>query len=228
MRIHFRICGSDRDAKNLSKVKSSPARPVARPTASGYSTARIPYRSFREQPAPIQEAYQAESHMQQFQDMQSNGYASHGAWYCCRCRHENHVTHRTGNHPFGCMNCGSCNRIFSSGCVTTDILGQDMVDHSSRCSAIIVPHYDDPEVPYGLVCPACGLSRRAEAETNDQLGVRFSIIQFNELLCRYGNVSDSSWYRFSIGSPYDWLGDRTACYGRALLERIRRAGHSNS
>ncbi|KAK7184736.1 hypothetical protein PSPO01_09047 [Paraphaeosphaeria sporulosa] len=197
------------------------ARPLTRRTASGHSTARVPYRPFSEQPAPVQEAYQAEIHMRPFRDRQAYGYASHGAWWCCRCRHENEVVHRSGNRPFGRMNCGNCDRLFCGACVTTNILGQDLVDRRPyNQTAIVVPHYDDKEVPYGVVCPKCGLSRRAEALAFAQLGVRFSAVQFDQLRCRCGNVSTSSWHRFSIGSPYDWLGDRTACYGRALMERI--------
>lgn len=225
MIFQFLLCARENIKVFPGQVVPS-ARPNRKRTLSGHSTARMPYRPFSEQSVQVQEAYRAETHMQSFQDRETHGCGSHGAWCCCWCRHENKFVHRFGDRTFGRLNCANCDRVFCSKCVETDVLSQDMVGSPPYAQgAIVVSHYEEQEVSYGVVCPACGSSRRAEALSNDELGVRFSVIQFDRLGCRCGSFSNNSWHRFSIGSPYDWLGDRTACYGRALLQLIDRTRH---
>ncbi|KAF9730440.1 hypothetical protein PMIN01_11309 [Paraphaeosphaeria minitans] len=100
------------------------------------------------------------------------------AWWCCRCRHAKQVIHYSRERPFELRNCANCYRVSCSACLTTNILGQDMVGRPP-CTQIanVVPHYDDQEFPYGL------MSQRADKLSYDQLGVRVSVVQFDQLHC---------------------------------------------
>ena len=142
-----------------------------------------------------------------------------GAWWCSICKHENTLVHRVGPHPFARLQCANCEHVFDKDDISTQVL-----DHLVQIglSQVDVPAFEDHDlVPYGMICPGCGLSYRAK-EIKNPPDSDFAAISFGGVVCRCGRAASREWYRFSIGTNWDWMRDQAQCYGRALRKRLER------
>ena len=144
-----------------------------------------------------------------------------GAWWCEICNFENHLVHRVGPHPFARLQCGRCDHIFDNEYSSTQILGRYIATGPGQVG---VPAFKEHDlVPYGMICPDCGLSHRAMKPTRRRLGSRKSVVDFAGVICQCGKMGSQQWYRFSIGDNHDWTGDHAQCYGRVLKQRLKRS-----
>lgn len=144
-----------------------------------------------------------------------------GVWWCVVCRHQNNLIHIVGEHPFPHLRCGRCNHIFDDGDDSTQILGRYVM---TGPRIVGVPAIDKHSlVPYGQICPACGLTYRATKVRKHKFGAGFSAVNFAAITCHCGERSTPQWYRFSIGPNHDWNGDHLQCYRATLNRRLNRA-----
>jgi hypothetical protein len=143
-----------------------------------------------------------------------------GAWWCSNCKHENTLVHRVGPHPFARLQCVKCEHIFNKDDISTQILDRLV---QTGLSQVDVPAFEDHDlVPYGMICPDCGLSHRAREIKNRSLDSGFSVVSFGGVVCHCRRATSQEWYRFSIGTNWDWMRDQARCYGRALEKRLER------
>lgn len=144
-----------------------------------------------------------------------------GVWWCGVCRHQNDLVHIVGEHPFPHLRCGKCNHIFDDGDDSTQILGRYVM---TGPRIVGVPAFKEHSpIPYGQICPTCGLTHRAKKVRKHKFGAGFSAVDFAAVTCRCGERSTPQWYRFSIGSSDDWNGDHLQCYRTTLKRRLNRA-----
>ncbi|CAG5175525.1 uncharacterized protein ALTATR162_LOCUS10621 [Alternaria atra] len=108
-----------------------------------------------------------------------------GVFFCYKCNTENRMIHYRGDHPFKRLVCRVCDRVYSKGCATSNILQVGVTKPSQQPSR---------ELRIGQLCPDCGLTHRAVT--------RDGMVSF-DTTCVCGNVADESWIRFSIGSAMD-------------------------
>ncbi|KAF2684901.1 hypothetical protein K458DRAFT_253432, partial [Lentithecium fluviatile CBS 122367] len=140
-----------------------------------------------------------------------------GVWWCITCSHQNPLIHRIGPHPFSRLSCGRCNHVLDEGDHSTHVLGRSVMTGPFQ---VAVPAFSDHSlVPYGMVCPTCGLSHRAREVRRHKLGTGFAAVDFGGVVCQCGRRGKRDWYRFSIGPSHDWNGDHVQCYGRAVKQR---------
>jgi hypothetical protein len=154
-------------------------------------------------------------HGLEFEDLQAlyqDG--TDGAVYCCQCGHENRLTHWCGANPFRKMDCARCGHISCKYCQTTGIFCP-LDTPQAEIVEVPCPASNNARagVPYGTLCPRCGLSHRAiqvpdvliskpgrslfgfrKARSNQ----RKVTMQVNfKATCECGNASSPSWLAFA-------------------------------
>ncbi|KAF2645975.1 hypothetical protein P280DRAFT_513849 [Massarina eburnea CBS 473.64] len=143
-----------------------------------------------------------------------------GAWLCYGCGHENPLVHREGEHPFGYLDCGRCGSIFSGKDEPTQVLGHHVLEGAELTP---VPSFaSDNPVPYGIICPRCGLSHRGQRVAGPSFDKGLIGVSFSGIRCHCGTLSHTSWYRFSVGPSHDWRGDQIRALRRATTRRLER------
>jgi hypothetical protein len=144
-----------------------------------------------------------------------------GVWWCAQCNQEKHLVHVAGPHPFGHLQCGRCWRRLNESDQTTEIIGRYVLDKGNH---VPVPAFEDhANIPFGMVCAACGLTHRAKEVKKHSLGASMAIVDFSGVKCECGYADSERWYRFSIGSSADWKTNQAACYDRALKRKLKKS-----
>jgi hypothetical protein len=143
-----------------------------------------------------------------------------GMWLCHHCGHENALVHWHGAHPFGYLHCGRCKTVFSERDESTQVLGRGIMESADDT---LVPGFDESApVPYGIVCPNCGLSHRGRLLAKRSSG-SYVTVSFRGIMCHCGRLySWTHWYRFSIGPTHDWRGDQLRATKRAVTRRLEK------
>ncbi|KAF1974056.1 hypothetical protein BU23DRAFT_638739 [Bimuria novae-zelandiae CBS 107.79] len=96
-------------------------------------------------------------------------------WECCNCHEENEIYLQVGDHPIGALAC-NCPHKPCSTCTTTGQVKAFLpIEEPAMVPCGVIGDsgkpIEEPEkgIPFGIVCPACGLSWRAR-----EFGKRFS------------------------------------------------------
>ncbi|EOA80678.1 uncharacterized protein SETTUDRAFT_123827, partial [Exserohilum turcica Et28A] len=143
--------------------------------------------------------------------LQSDADIGDGLWRCCRCLHENILTHYKGPFPFDRLCCPRCTHILCHTCHSSEILSP-----LPRHVTLVDPPDAHAPVRYLHVCTHCGLSRRA-------------VVQGNALVFCHGPCSDcgtnvnGEWARYWIGSKEAYRRDPNQTFVRLVDKRADEA-----
>jgi transcription elongation factor Elf1 len=163
---------------------------------------------------------------QYIQNVQKGDGSVDGVWWCGGCNQEKHLVHVSGPHPFGHLQCGRCSQSINSRALTTEIIGRYVMDTGNH---VPVPAFQDHvNIPFSMVCAACGLTHRAKEVKEHSVGASMALLDFSDVKCECGHANSERWYRFSIGSSADWKTNQSACYDRALKRKLARALETHS
>jgi hypothetical protein len=131
----------------------------------------------------------------------------------CSCKRETILKLWKGPHPFKTLKCAGCDQTPNQQTFTTEILKQ--IGYPILRVAI-VPEWrygELIEVPYGSVCPGCGLTYRAKVLGFGIDGPGTITLDFGRFRCSCGFHTFSSWVRFFIGSPRAYHTNPLGVYG---------------
>jgi hypothetical protein len=138
-----------------------------------------------------------------------------GLWKCCN-GHEAELIHYTGRHPFKHLTCHRFKHILCGECCTTHVIKPLHTNRNKATGPISTPKSTTHSlVPFGQVCPECGLSHRAQ--------VVGDALDFDSLLCACGGMYDSTWLRFHIGSIDEYRRNPHASFAQLSCLRGERS-----
>lgn len=151
-----------------------------------------------------------------------------GVWHCCMCRNEPLLHLQDGPHPFGKLVC-DCGHVICACCTTSPVLEPFLCQDADP--VIIEKLHETRE--YGQVCPCgqtdlakrdAGLSRIAHELKHLGEGNTGLVLRFLGRVCDCGEMSRTSWFRFSIGSSREYKeGDPDEVYQRVVQRLMEGA-----
>jgi hypothetical protein len=211
-------------------------------TATKRAAENLPSRSENRVPAELPTRWEQFEGMEYAHLRYAQQDGTDGAWWCSECNHENLIVHYQGSHPSGMMNCAKCGSVVSQHCHRSDIF--TILDWAPGYQFTVAGSFSG-EVPYGSVCPQCGLSHRALlANGSEETGRQAKRLRFFKrhgdkrkteahapavtnisfkAICECGNLNNHLWLRFHIGSNEDWRLTRNEVCLRVTELRSRQA-----